>query len=208
MEIIAAIIILSAMALLFVFSLIWYFLKLRCLNYSGRAEGVITKAKYMEYTDPETKEIRLSRRITAEYEVEGVKYKARAFLGDCEPSEEILVTILYDEAAPKRYVFEQEIADPQKAKKRWLIAPAFAIAMAALALWALIPPLLGFTRRQQGIYSDIFGLIVVLLILVKGIMDRLKKYKDGKLTKKDMQRNILAVILIAAAICLFLFSLK
>lgn len=205
MEMIVAVIILSAMGLLVGFSLAWYTLKLRCLNYEGRAEGIVTNTEDTQYKDPGTKEKKLRRSVTAEYVVESITYKARTSFEANELYESSQVTILYDESCPRRYIFEHEIADVKKAKKRWLVAPGFAIVMAALALWFLIPPLFGFTGQQKNTFDDVTDIAFVLLLLLLGILELRKRYKSGKPTKKYIVRLILAALLAAmfVIVCFF-----
>lgn len=208
MEVIVAVIILLAMGLLVGFSLAWYTLKLRCLNYSGRAEGIVTNTENTQYKDPETKEKKLRRSITAEYVVNGIAYKARTSFEANELYEGSQVTILYDEVCPRRYVFEHEIADPQKAKKRWLVAPVFAAIFAVFALVFLIPPLLGFTERQKDIYISIFYSMWAVVCVVMGILEICRKYSEGKIKAARLISGILLLLILGAAlIMLFIMSI-
>lgn len=195
MEVIVAVIILLAMGLLVGFSLAWYALKLRCLNYEGRAEGIVVKFRDRKYRDQETKEIKLSRSVTAEYVVDGITYKARTNFGANELYEGSQVTILYDEARPSRYVFEHEIADVKSAKKRWLIPPMALAILAVIALVFLIPSLSGFTKQQKYTFNDIIRIVCILMILVLGALEMRKKHRAGMLTKKYVVKFILAAIL-------------
>lgn len=148
------IIVTAVMGAVFVLSLIWYRMKLHCLEFRGRTEAVITKIN--EYSRKNDKKERIFfYQYSAEYEVGDKVYKLhRTVPKQKELYEGYKIDIVYDEEHPRRFVLAEETADREAAVKKWKLVPVAAVLFWVVVFIFLIPQIFGFSERNCDIYED------------------------------------------------------
>ena len=144
----------GVMGVLFAVSLIWYRMKLHCLNFKGRTEAVITKiSEYSRRDDKKRKQY--FYQYTAEYYVEDKAYKLRRTVPKKdEMYEGYRIDVAYDEKAPRRCVPAEEITVPETAVRKWKLVPIAAGIFWIVVFIFLIPMIFGFSERNSDIYED------------------------------------------------------
>ena len=144
----------GVMGAVFVLSLIWYRMKLHCLNFTGRTEAVITKIS--EYSRKDNKKRKnYFYQYTAEYYVEDKVYKIRRTVPKKdEMYEGYRIDVVYDENHPRRCVPAEEITVPETAVRKWRLVPIAAGIFWIIVFIFLIPMIFGFSERNSDIYED------------------------------------------------------
>ena len=162
---IIGVIVTAVMGAVFVLSLIWYRMKLSCLNFTGRTEAEITKISEYSRKDDKNKKRQYFYQYTAEYYVEDKVYKLRRTVPkEKEMYEGYRLDVVYDEKHPRRFVLVEEIAEPETAIRKWKLVPIAAVVFAVVVFIFLIPTIFGFSERNSDIYED--GIQYAMMIAI------------------------------------------
>ena len=159
---------------IFVMTLIWYLMKLRCFKYTGRTTAELTKTlKSFSSKEANGKD---GTDLIFEYEAGGEKHSFKrlrtAELADLTTGS--IVDIVYDEAHPERAELASVAGDPKTARIRWLPLPVMALVCLGMVAFFNIPEIFGFTRDQSrkfGMIERILTCVVMGAMTVQAMLD-------------------------------------
>ena len=187
---------------MFIVTLIWYRMKLKAFEYTGKLEGRVIKSENIKQAN----DGKPYQRVTIEYDAGRKICKQVVMYAAHERDLQVgdVVDMVCDETHPKRAEVEFMISDREKARKQWLVMPAAMGVILLIVIIIQIPTLINRDSDFSEMYMDFLRFILYTGTVIYGIREALRP--ESKLRKKKYGK-VRAVIVIVLGVFIMALSI-